>query len=216
MVDRQIRTDGVLDPVVLHLLSSIPREDFVPKPYRKFACTDARIPLECAGPGHTMMTPREAAKLLEALQVKKTDRVLEIGTGSGFITACLAKLAKWVISVDIVAECSTLAREELNRLEIENVRLVVADASRGWSGSHPDEKPPFDVIVVTGSLPKLTDTLKNELAIGGRMFVVVGSLPIMQARLITRVDTQTWEEQNLFETELAPLRHAPHSEAFQF
>ena len=168
MVEQQIRTWEVLDQQVLDLMGQVPREDFVPEAYRNLAFADTCIPLEH---GQTMMLPRVEARMLQALQVAPTDRVLEVGTGSGFVTALLARLGGHVTSVEIHDSLQSGARAKLAAHAIENVDLYSGDASHGWERSAP-----YDVIAVTGSLPVLEESFQNSLAIGGRLFIIVGAL----------------------------------------
>jgi protein-L-isoaspartate(D-aspartate) O-methyltransferase len=163
MIEQQIRTWGVLDQTVLDLLAQVPREDFVPAAYRNLAFSDLSIPL---GNGEVMMPPRVEARLLQALAIKPHETVLEIGTGSGYFTALLAKLARHVFSVEIQAEFLASARKVLEEHDIYNVSLELGDAARGW-----DRHAPYDVIVVTGSLPILPESCKTQLKVGGRLAV---------------------------------------------
>jgi len=197
MVEQQIRTWEVLDQQVLDLMAKVPREDFVPAAYRNLAFADTSIPL---GHGQTMMVPRVEARMLQALQVESRDRVLEVGTGSGFVTALLAHLGGHVSSIEIHGDLHRGARSRLDAHGIENIDLYTGDASQGW-----DRAAPYDVIAVTGSLPVLHEQFHNQLAIGGRLFVVVGQEPAMEAFLITRNSETQWASECLFETVLPPL-----------
>ncbi len=208
MIEQQIRPWDVLDDQVLHVISGTPREDFVPERYRALAFSDISIPLEH---GEVMMPPKLEGKLLQSLTLQATDSVLEIGTGSGYLTACLAKLAGRVHSVDIHADFVEQARSKLAQHGIANVTLEVADAASGWSSSDG-----FDAIAVTGSLPVLHQGFHHALKPGGRLFVIAGKPPIMQALLITRVREQEWNQESLFETALPALVNAPQPEAFKF
>jgi len=206
MVEQQIRTWEVLDQQVLDLMGQVPREDFVPEAYRNLAFADTCIPLEH---GQTMMLPRVEARMLQALQVAPTDRVLEVGTGSGFVTALLARLGGHVTSVEIHDALQSGARAKLAAHAIENVDLYSGDASHGWERSAP-----YDVIAVTGSLPLLEESFQNSLAIGGRLFIIVGQEPAMEALLITRNSETQWATDCLFETVLAPLTGVEEPERF--
>lgn len=208
MVQQQIRPWEVLDQRVLELINRIPRDQFVPDEYRGLAYADIEIPI---GHDQQMMFPRVEGRMLQALNIQPADRILEIGTGSGYVTTCLAKLGGKVISLDIHSEFTERARPRLESLGIENVELRTAD------GLAEDVKGgPFDVIAVTGSLPLVPDMLKNQLSIGGRLFAVAGEAPAMEASLITRVGDSAWRVEGLFETELAALVNAPQAEQFQF
>jgi len=208
MIEQQIRPWDVLDDQVLRVISGTPREDFVPERYRALAFSDISIPLEH---GQVMMPPKLEGKLLQSLTLQPSDSVLEIGTGSGYLTACLARLAGKVHSVDLYPEFIEQARARLEQHGIDNVTLEVADAAGGWSGAGG-----FDAIAVTGSLPMLHQGFHNALKPGGRLFVIVGKPPIMQALLITRVGDQEWNQESMFETAIPSLVNAPQPEAFKF
>lgn len=208
MIEQQIRPWDVLDDQVLGVISGTPREDFVPERYRALAFSDISIPLEH---GQVMMPPKLEGKLLQSLTLQPTDSVLEIGTGSGYLTACLARLTAKVHSVDLYPEFIEQARARLDRHGIDNVTLEVADAAAGWSGEGG-----FDAIAVTGSLPMLHQGFHSALKPGGRLFVIVGKPPIMQALLITRVGEQEWNQESMFETAIPALVNAPQPEAFKF
>jgi protein-L-isoaspartate(D-aspartate) O-methyltransferase len=197
MVEQQIRTWEVLDQQVLDLMAKVPREDFVPAAYRNLAFADTCIPLDH---GQSMMCPRVEARMLQALQVESRDRILEVGTGSGFVTALLARLGGHVTSIEIHDSLKSAAKAKLAAHGIENVDLYAGDASRGW-----DRAAPYDVIAVTGSLPMLDENFQNSLAVGGRLFVVVGQEPAMEALLITRNSDTQWATDCLFETVLLSL-----------
>ncbi|MDR3299684.1 MAG: protein-L-isoaspartate O-methyltransferase [Candidatus Accumulibacter sp.] len=212
MIQQQIRTWDVLDPDVLALLNVVKREDFVPAAYRELAFADLDIPLKNdARPGQTLFAPRVEARLLQELAVKNTDKALEIGAGSGHLTALLAARADFVYSVEIDPELVDLARRNLKQAGIANVSIDLGDASRGWN-----LYTPYDVIVVSGSLPVLPEALLRQLKIGGRLWVVVGEAPLMQARLIERSDENTFSSKNLYETALPPLVNAQRPEKFVF
>lgn len=208
MIEQQIRTWEVLDAKVLDLLKEVPREDFVPPQYAGLAFADIEIPI---GEGQTMLSPKVEGRILQALEIKKTDKVLEIGTGSGYLTALLAKSAKEVISVELIPALSAIARERLNKLNIGNATLEVGNAADGWPA-----QAPYDVIVFTGSLPVSPENVKRNLTIGGRMFVVTGDAPAMQATMIRRVSADSFKHDVIFETCLPPLNNAPQPDRFQF
>lgn len=208
MVEQQIRPWEVLDQEVLDLLLRVPREEFVPEAYRALAFADMEIPL---GHGELMMTPKLEGRILQVVEPKKTDRVLEVGTGSGYLTALLAHAAHYVCSVEIVPEFSEQAAHKLKMHDIGNVTLEVGDAACGWQRTEP-----FDVIVLTGSVPVLPNAFQENLAIGGRLFAVVGDAPVMRAKLITRVAPNAFHAVELFETCVAPLRNAERSSSFVF
>ena len=206
MVEQQVRTWEVLDQAVLDRLGSVPRERFVPEDYRGIAYADARIPL---GNGDVMMPPREDARLLQALALTDRDHLLEVGTGSGYLAALAAGLARRVTTVEIVPERK--ARADRSLREFDNVDVVEGDAIRGWA---PDA--PYDAIAVTGSLPTLDVSFLRQLKPGGRLFVVVGHDPAMEARLVTRTGAQDWAAESLFETVLPPLVGATRPNQFEF
>lgn len=206
MVEQQIRTWDVLDQQVLDLMAEVPREDFVPAAYRNLAFADTCIPLEH---GQSMMVPRVEARMLQALQVERDDRILEVGTGSGFVTALLARLGGHVTSIEIIDSLGSSARAKLDAHGIKNVDLYTGDASHGW-----ERAAPYDVIAVTGSLPVPEDSFQNSLAVGGRLFVVVGREPAMRALLITRSSESQWASECLFETVLPPLVGVDEPERF--
>lgn len=208
MVEQQIRTWEVLDPVVLDLLMRMHREDFVPAAHRELAFADLEIPL---GHGEVMLSPKLEARLVQELMIKSTDSVLEIGTGSGFMTALLASLARHVYSVDIVAEFTRTAAAHLSSVQITNVTLDTGDAARGW-----DKHGPYDVIVLTGSVPVLPDSFRQSLNPGGRLLAVVGEAPVMQAQLVTRGQGGAYRSTALFETCIPPLKNALQPQRFVF
>lgn len=205
MIERQIRTWGVLDSRVLNLLALIHREDFVPADYRYLAFADTNIPIANS---QAMMTPKLEAKLLQAVAVRKAEKVLEIGTGSAYLTALLAKSTQYVDSIDIFENFVDEAKIKLEKYGIDNVSLSCGNALSDW---HNESK--YDVIVVTGSLLELDSKLQQQLAAGGRMFVIIGKSPIMEARLITHMNDGRFINEVLFETELPALIgvHEPSS-----
>jgi protein-L-isoaspartate(D-aspartate) O-methyltransferase len=208
MVEQQIRPWDVLDQDVLNLLFKIRREDFVPEAHRALAFVDMEIPL---GHGQAMWTPKLEARVIQELAIRPTDRVLEIGTGSGYLTALLAMNAADVVSVEIDPEFSVAAGNKLRAHGIENVALHVADAARDW----PDDGS-FDVIVLTGSTPLLSGAFRNRLRTGGRLFAIIGSAPVMQAQLITCTAPGAFRSVTLFETCVTELVNAPQPTAFVF
>lgn len=208
MVEQQVRPWEVLDQQVLDLLFDIPREDFVPPAYHNLAFADISIPL---AHNQIMMPPKLEGRVLQALQIKPADKVLEIGTGSGYLTALLAKLAKRVESVDIYEDFVQAAEQALKAQQISNVCLSVGDAINGWKTDVQ-----YDVIVLTGSVPVLKPHFQNQLKLGGRLFAIVGTDPIMEAQLITRLSDQEWRTDSLFETSFPALVGAPVSQTFIF
>ena len=208
MVHQQIRTWEVVDQRVIDLLDELPRDHFVPDAYKNLAYSDTEIPI---GNGQHMMAPKIEAKLLQALNIQASDLILEIGTGSGFLTACLAKLGSRVISLEIDDSFIPSAQAKLDGQGIKNAEIRHLDGLAAAA-----EGAPFDVIAVTGSLPQINDGLKQQLKVGGRMFIVTGESPVMEAQLVTRVGDDDWRTEGLFETELAALTNAPHKSRFSF
>jgi len=208
MVEQQIRPWEVLDQRVLDLLLRIRREEYVPARYRALAFADMEIPL---GHGETMLTPKIEARMLQELALAPGDRILEVGTGSGYMTALLAGLGNHVCSVDIVPEFTQTAGAKLAAHGVTHVTLETGDAARGW-----DRHAPYDAIVVTGSMPVLPDAFPKSLRPGGRLIAVVGEPPVMEAQLITCVAPGAYSTTGLFETCIAPLRNAVQPERFVF
>jgi protein-L-isoaspartate(D-aspartate) O-methyltransferase len=207
MIEQQIRTWEVLDPVVLDLLHRVPREDFVPSAYRGLAFADLEIPL---GHGQCMLSPKMEARMLQALDLKKTDTVLEVGTGSGYMTALLASLAEHVYSVELIQELSHNAAQKLAAHQINNVTLEVGDGTRNWDAGR------YDVIVFTGSMPVLPDEFQQHLKPGGRLLAILGEAPAMETVLVTCVAENVFRHTVLFETVTPALDNAPQAEQFTF
>lgn len=208
MVEQQIRTWEVLDPRVLDLLMRVHRENFVPPQYRALAFVDMEIPL---GHGEKMLAPRLEARIVQELALRPGDKVLEVGTGSGYLTALLASLGGHVVSVEIVPEFAQSAGARLATHGIANVTLEAGDAARGWP-----RHGPYDAIVLTGSVPVLPDAFQKSMQPGGRLFAVVGEPPVMQARLVTCGAAGVCSAAGLFETCIAPLKNAQQLEKFVF
>jgi len=207
MVDQQIRTWEVLDPRVLGALSDVPREAFVPPEYRELAFADAPIPIAF---GQSMLAPKVQGRILQALAVGAGDTVLEIGSGTGYLTACLALLGAATHSIDIHPGLTALAQANLRAVPQARVQFETRDAF--------DAAPlgDFDVIAVTGSLPVYDPRFERSLKIGGRLFTVVGSAPVMDAVLVRRVDANEWIRETLFETVIQPLINATAARKFVF
>jgi len=205
MVEQQIRTWEVLDQDVLDLLYLVPRELFVPAAHRALAFSDLEIPI---GHGERMWQPKLEARVLQELNLRKTDRVLEVGTGSGYFTALLAHRSAQVASVEINPALAEFGRANLERHGADNLVLEVGDAARGWP-SHA----PYDVIVLTGSTPVLPAAFLEQLAPEGRLFAVVGEAPAMAARLVVAGGQGVTD---LFETVIRPLANAEHPSRFKF
>jgi len=206
MIEQQIRPWDVLDQSVLDLIASLPREEFVPEDYRNLAFADTQIPL---GHEQVMMSPKLEGRLLQALMLNPNDSVLEIGTGSGFFTALLARAAKIVETVDIFDDFVQEAATKLKRFGINNVILNSGDAAQGWQADRH-----YDVIVLTASVPLLPVHFQQQLNDGGCLLAIVGEAPIMQAQLITRINEHELIHDILFETFVPPLIHAPQPQRF--
>ena len=208
MVEQQIRPWEVLDQDVLDLLYFVPREEFVPAKHRSLAFSDLEIPI---GEGERMWAPKIEARVLQELNVRKSDRVLEVGTGSGYLTALLSHRAAHVFSVEIKPKLAAFGRANLERHGAENVTLEIGDAARGWP-SHA----PYEVIVLTGSTPILPGAFVEQLSPGGRLFAVVGEPPVMTARIVAAAAPGAWRSIDLFETVIAPLVNAERPSRFRF
>jgi len=208
MVVQQIRPWYVLDDSVLDMLYKIKREDFVPSENRSLAFVDMEIPL---GYGQIMLAPKVEARILQELKVTKSDKILEVGSGSGYMTALLAEKGNHVYSVEILPELKSLAEKNLKGYNIQNVTLEQGDAAQGWT-----KHAPYDVIALTGSTPVLPEVFKQSLNIGGRLFAIVGEDPVMEALLITRTGLTEFTTRNLFETSIIPLMNAQQPEKFLF
>jgi len=197
MIEQQIRPWEVLDQNVLDLISSVHREDFIPAEFHQLAFADVQLPL---AHDQVTMTPKLEARLLQTVNVRKTDKVLEIGTGCAYLTALLAKSSMQTLSVDIFPEFTRDAEKKLANHQINNATLVTGDAVNGW-----DKNNTYDVIVVTGSVPVLNTCFQEQLVLNGRLFVIVGNHPVMESHLITRIGENEWSKEVLFETDLPPL-----------
>src|SRR5690554_722801 len=202
MVEQQVRTWLVLDPDVLQALFDVPRERYVPVAMQSIAFSDVEIPLiiDATDTHEVMLTPKLEARLAQELLLEPSDCVLEIGTGSGYQAALLATLAQQVTSIEIDSRIAAFGSENLSRNKIDNVRVEVGDAHAGWGTAE------YDAILLTGSVPSVPDALKYQLSIGGRMVVVVGTLPVMTACRITRTSAASFDTEGLFDTVIKPLR----------
>ena len=208
MVEQQIRPWEVLDQDVLDLLYVVRREEFVGAEYRALAFSDIEIPL---GSGERMWAPKVEARVLQALTAKKTEKALEVGTGSGYFAALLAHRVHQVTSVEIEPRLKAFGEQNLQRQGIDNVTVELGDAAQGWAA-----RAPYDIIVITGSTPVLPQPFLAQLKPGGRLFAIVGDAPIMEARLITCVAEGSHRSVNLFETSFPPLRNAVQPKRFSF
>ncbi len=209
MVAQQIRTCEVLDERLLERLRTVPREAFVPQGLRAAAFADAPIPI---GRGQVMFAPMLDARLVNALALTPDDRVLEVGTGTGYLTTVMAGLARIIYSVEIIPEFKLRAAVSLATQGVANALLEVGDAARGWP-----RHAPYDAILVSGALPLGPDArFQESLAVGGRLVVIVGESPAMEARLIVREGADRFSERSLFETDIPVLTNAPQREPFYF
>ncbi len=206
MVEQQIRPWDVLDPKILDLFMDVPRHLFVEAGNEGLAYSDIELPI---GQDQTMMFPRVEARLLQALDIDSKDNVLEIGTGSGFLTALIANLAQNVTSVELHEKIQETAKTRL--ANFDNINFETDDASSDWKDGQE-----YDVIVLTGSVAEIPQTYKEKLKLGGRLGVIAGHSPAMVAQVITRISNQEWEVETLFETDLAPLTNAGKKAAFTF
>ena len=208
MQNQQLKTCGINNESVLELLSVVPREHFVPEKFHEFAFADYRIPLHHQ---QTMMTPLEEATRLQALDIKKHHTVLEVGTGSGYLTALLASQAKHVISLEYYADISAQAKKKLAKHNITNVTLINGDGIHGYL-----EKAPYDIIVLTGSMETLDKSFHPQLLHDGKLFAIIGKAPVMEACLLTLNENEQWQSVKLFETNIPPLVNRFKKDSFQF
>ena len=212
MIEQQIRPWNVLDTEVLQHLALLRRDDFAPAAHRDLAVAEVEIPLlPDARPGQSMLPPRLEARIFQELALRNTDKVLEVGSGSGYMAALLATRAEFVHSVEIDPRLAELARSNLQRAGVVNVFVETGDAVQGWSA-----KAPYDAIVLSGSTPRLSDTLLRQLKVGGRLIAVVGEAPVMVMQLVTRTGEDSFTTANVLETLLAPLLNAPKRSKFVF
>lgn len=207
MIEQQVRAWRVLDERILNTFRTVSREPFVPPQHRFLAYADMEVPLPA---GQHMLRPSVVGRLLAALNVSGNERVLEIGTGSGFVTACLRSLGGAVQSLEIVPELADGARATVSSLGLRDIDVVTADAF----SFEPTGR--FAAIAITGSMPVYDSRWQNSLTVGGRLFVVVGEAPVMEAKLVRRVAENAWTEQSLFETVIDPLVHAERPVEFVF
>ncbi|HLS81899.1 MAG TPA: protein-L-isoaspartate O-methyltransferase [Steroidobacter sp.] len=207
MVDQQVRTWDVFDERVLETMRQVAREDFAPANYRMVAFADAPIPL---GHGQTMLPAKVHGRILQALSLGPDDVALEVGAGSGYLTACMGRLAGRVRSLEIYDDLAAQARANVLAAAVNNASVETADAMR------LDEQLAYDAIAVTGSLPLYDERFQRALKIGGRMFIIVGQAPVMEAWRVTRLGEREWQRECLFETVVEPLVNAPRPSAFVF
>lgn len=207
MIDQQVRAWEVFDPAVLKVLSTVPREQFVPPAYTAVAFADLDIPLPH---GQSMLAPKLVGKALQAVEPQRTDEALVVGAGTGFVVACLAHLAGRVEAIELHGDLAETARTHLAAVGLGAVLVEQGDATRL---ERPDR---YDVIVVTASLPVYDERFQKALKVGGRLFVVVGDGPAMDAMLVRRTSERDWVRESLFETAIPALEHARRPSAFTF
>ncbi|WP_319381326.1 protein-L-isoaspartate O-methyltransferase [Thiomicrorhabdus sp.] len=206
MVEQQIRPWDVLDPIILDLLMNTPRHEFVSESQIPLAYSDIELPI---GHDETMMSPKVEGRLLQALDIEPQDRILEIGTGSGYMTALLASLGESVTTVELHSDLQATAKSRLEKFG--NIEFHIGDGSQNW-----DDEQQYDVILLTGSVSSIPEAYKQKLTQGGRMAAICGQSPAMTAQVITRIADHEWATETLFETELKALTHAESKEIFEF
>jgi protein-L-isoaspartate(D-aspartate) O-methyltransferase len=212
MIEQQIRPWEVLDGQVLSLLSLVKRENFVPLAHKALAFADMEIPLQSSGSkGQCMLAPKVEARLLQDADIQATDKVLEIGTGSGYMAALLAQQASSVVSLEIDPALAQMARTNLQNAGITHVDVRQADGSQGAPSDGP-----FDVIVLSGSVPEVPQHLLNQLTLGGRLLAIVGEDPVMRASVITRKGDQQWQTSEPWDTVAPRLQGFPEHNRFSF
>ena len=207
MIEQQVRAWEVLDLKVLEALESVPREEFVPARYRELAFADTCVPIEH---GQSMLAPKVEGRILQALEIQPGDHALEVGTGTGFFAACIGRLAHRVRTIDLHADFVAGAEAKYRRVGVHNVAADRFDAMQ------LTERDAYDAIALTAALPVYDARFERALKVGGRLFVTVGTGPMLEARRITRVGPDEWLRESLFETSMTPLSHAPEPPKFVF
>lgn len=208
MIEQQIRPWNVLDQDVLDLLLVVKREEFVPAAHKALAFVDTEIPLPG---GEAMFTPKLEARILQEVQVKKHENVLEIGAGSGYMAALLAHKARHVTTVEILPELKTMAEMNLSKAGIGNVTVELGNGAQGWA-----KGAPYDVIVISGALEELPDAILKQIKVGGRVAAIIGQAPVMTAQIVTRVSETAYDTVKVFETNVKPLADAVTASRFTF
>jgi protein-L-isoaspartate(D-aspartate) O-methyltransferase len=208
MIEQQIRPWNVLDQDVLDMLHVVKREQFVPQAYQNLAFADVEIPLTG---GESMLAPKIEARILQEVLLKKHENVLLVGTGSGYLAALLAHKGRQVTAVEIAPELKELTEKNLAKAGIGNVTVELGNAAQGWA-----QGAPYDVIVISGSLPVLPEAFLKEVKVGGRILAIVGEAPVMTCNVITRVSDAAYDTVKVFETNVKPLAGAPVPSHFEF
>ncbi|MDF1757261.1 MAG: protein-L-isoaspartate O-methyltransferase [Legionellaceae bacterium] len=208
MIKQQLRTGNVLDESILELFESIPRDEFVPSAYKEFAYSDMQIPLPNQ---QKMMTPLEEALILQSLELSGDESILEIGTGSGFLTCLLSKLSKNVLSIDYFDDFLKPAQDLLTKYQSDNVQLISDDAYQGYA-----DKAPYDVIIFSGAVQKISEIQRLQVLPGGKLIAIIGESPIMQAKLFKLDHKDNWTEKLIFETNIPPLIDKLNKKTFVF
>ena len=216
MIEQQIRPWGVADVQVLHLLSVIPREDFVPAAHKALAFIDMEIPLnanhaEALRLGQIMLAPKVEARMLQELAPHKHETVLEIGAGSGYMAALLAHRSQRVVTMEIVPELAEMARANLLRNGVYNAEVRLIDASKA-----PGKEAAFDVILLSGTVAEVPQSLLDQLKLGGRLGAIVGTDPVMRATVITRTGERQFQTRQPWDTHAPALLNFPRPAAFVF
>lgn len=208
MIKQQLRTGNVLDEKILALYERFPRDTFVPETMQNFAWSDMQLPL---AHDQRMLTPLEEGLILQALQLNGHETVLEVGTGTGFFTALLSQLAKQVISIDYFQDFTESAQKKLAQYDCNNVELLTADGCNGWL-----DKAPYDVVIISGAIEAITETIRLQVVPGGKLCVILGKSPVMQCMLFTLDHDNNWTESLLFETCVPPLINKLKPKEFVF
>lgn len=208
MITQQLRPNGVLNEQILKLYDSIPRHEFVPSKFQEFAYVDMRIPLDHS---QQMFTPQEEALLLQELQLTGSESILEVGTGSGYLTAMLSRLGKNILSVDYYNSFTTAAKSKLIQWDCGNVDLITGNATSGWIA-----QAPYDIVIITGAIEAITDIIKLQILPGGKLFAIVGKNPVMYGKILTLDHNDKWDEKLLFSTSTPALIDPSQAKKFVF
>lgn len=208
MQKQQLKTGGIRSESLLNLLTEIPRSHFVPNEFHAYAYSDTRIPLHH---GQTMMTPLEEATILQALDIQKHHTVLEIGTGSGYLTALMAHQAKQVISLEYYSDLTHYAQHKLAHFNYDNISLITGDGIHGYL-----EKAPYDIIVLTGAIEQLDKCFHPQLLQEGKLFALIGKNPAVEGRIYRLNKNDLWQYDTLFDTAIEPLVDRYQPTSFQF